>query len=70
MAQLPLIAIGRIPAVRRRKVLGNIVFWVGLFAGKSSASLWDFLSADPTYVRPPSSLRCVLRVLKNPSLAL
>jgi hypothetical protein len=38
MAQIPLIAIGRIPAVKRRSVLGNIVFWVGLFAGESSAS--------------------------------
>ncbi|OBZ74054.1 Sterol O-acyltransferase 2 [Grifola frondosa] len=28
LAQLPLIAIGRIPAIRRNKLLGNIVFWL------------------------------------------
>ncbi|KAI8996386.1 MBOAT-domain-containing protein [Trametes punicea] len=33
LAQLPLIAIGRIPAIRRNKLLGNIVFWLGLYAG-------------------------------------
>ncbi|KAL6304532.1 MBOAT, membrane-bound O-acyltransferase family-domain-containing protein [Sparassis latifolia] len=31
--QLPLIAIGRIPAIKRNKLLGNIVFWLGLYAG-------------------------------------
>ncbi|EJD47986.1 MBOAT-domain-containing protein [Auricularia subglabra TFB-10046 SS5] len=33
MAQIPLIAIGRIPAIKRNKILGNIVFWIGLYAG-------------------------------------
>ncbi|KAI0358051.1 MBOAT-domain-containing protein [Trametes cingulata] len=33
IAQIPLIAIGRIPAIRRNKLLGNIVFWLGLYAG-------------------------------------
>ncbi|KAH9893488.1 MBOAT-domain-containing protein [Cubamyces lactineus] len=33
IAQIPLIAIGRIPAIRRNKLMGNIVFWVGLYAG-------------------------------------
>jgi sterol O-acyltransferase len=25
--------VGRLPAIRRHKILGNIVFWVGLYAG-------------------------------------
>ncbi|KIJ55369.1 hypothetical protein M422DRAFT_23961 [Sphaerobolus stellatus SS14] len=33
MAQIPLIAIGRIPAIKRNKILGNIVFWIGLYSG-------------------------------------
>ncbi|OSD04816.1 MBOAT-domain-containing protein [Trametes coccinea BRFM310] len=33
LAQIPLIAVGRIPAIRRNKLLGNIVFWLGLYAG-------------------------------------
>ncbi|EJF64108.1 MBOAT-domain-containing protein [Dichomitus squalens] len=33
IAQIPLIAIGRIPAIRRNKLLGNLVFWLGLYAG-------------------------------------
>ncbi|KAI0642138.1 MBOAT-domain-containing protein [Trametes meyenii] len=33
IAQIPLIAIGRIPAIRRNKLMGNIVFWIGLYAG-------------------------------------
>ncbi|OJT14479.1 hypothetical protein TRAPUB_8979 [Trametes pubescens] len=33
IAQIPLIAIGRIPAIRRNKLLGNVFFWVGLYAG-------------------------------------
>ncbi|KAI0774762.1 MBOAT-domain-containing protein [Trametes elegans] len=33
IAQIPLIAIGRIPAIRRNKLFGNIVFWLGLYAG-------------------------------------
>ncbi|THH07400.1 hypothetical protein EW145_g3410 [Phellinidium pouzarii] len=33
LIQIPLIAIGRIPAIKRNKVLGNVVFWLGLYAG-------------------------------------
>ncbi|KAI0741598.1 MBOAT-domain-containing protein [Daedaleopsis nitida] len=33
LAQIPLIAIGRIPTIRRNKLLGNTVFWIGLYAG-------------------------------------
>ncbi|KAI0788740.1 MBOAT, membrane-bound O-acyltransferase family-domain-containing protein [Abortiporus biennis] len=33
LAQIPLIAIGRIPAIKKNKLFGNIVFWVGLYAG-------------------------------------
>ncbi|KAJ3521252.1 hypothetical protein NMY22_g12390 [Coprinellus aureogranulatus] len=31
--QIPMILIGRLPAVKRNKTLGNIVFWLGLYAG-------------------------------------
>ncbi|KIO18192.1 hypothetical protein M407DRAFT_32129 [Tulasnella calospora MUT 4182] len=33
MAQVPLIALGRIPVIRRNKILGNVVFWFGLMTG-------------------------------------
>jgi sterol O-acyltransferase len=33
LIQIPLIAIGRIPAIKRNKLAGNIVFWLGLYAG-------------------------------------
>ena len=33
LAQIPLIAIGRIPSIKRNKLMGNIVFWLGLYAG-------------------------------------
>ncbi|WRT69249.1 uncharacterized protein IL334_006233 [Kwoniella shivajii] len=33
MAQLPMIALGRLPIVRRNKTVGNIVFWAGLMSG-------------------------------------
>ncbi|KZS94411.1 MBOAT-domain-containing protein [Sistotremastrum niveocremeum HHB9708] len=33
MIQMPMIALGRIPAIRRNRTLGNIVFWLGLYAG-------------------------------------
>jgi hypothetical protein len=33
LAQIPLIAIGRIPAIKKNKLMGNIVFWIGLYAG-------------------------------------
>ncbi|KAG8721403.1 hypothetical protein FRC08_013357 [Ceratobasidium sp. 394] len=33
MSQIPLIFLGRLPFIRRNKVLGNVLFWVGLMAG-------------------------------------
>ncbi|KAG8819609.1 hypothetical protein FRC17_010375 [Serendipita sp. 399] len=33
MSQIPLIALGRVPFIKRNKVLGNTVFWAGLMAG-------------------------------------
>ncbi|WVQ74465.1 hypothetical protein IAR50_004066 [Cryptococcus sp. DSM 104548] len=33
MAQLPMIALGRLPVVKRNKTIGNIVFWIGLMFG-------------------------------------
>ncbi|WVQ63720.1 uncharacterized protein L199_001873 [Kwoniella botswanensis] len=33
MAQLPMIALGRLPIVKRNKTVGNIVFWAGLMSG-------------------------------------
>jgi len=33
LSQIPLIAIGRIPAIKRNKLLGNMVFWAGMFIG-------------------------------------
>jgi len=33
MCQIPLIALGRLPSIRRNRTLGNIVFWIGLYAG-------------------------------------
>ncbi|KAJ3544713.1 hypothetical protein NM688_g5710 [Phlebia brevispora] len=33
LIQIPLIAIGRIPIIKRNKLLGNTVFWIGLYAG-------------------------------------
>ncbi|ODN97324.1 sterol O-acyltransferase [Cryptococcus wingfieldii CBS 7118] len=33
MAQLPMIALGRLPVVKRNKTIGNIVFWIGLMMG-------------------------------------
>jgi hypothetical protein len=31
--QIPLIAVGRIPVIKRSSYLGNMVFWLGLYAG-------------------------------------
>ncbi|KAG8870642.1 hypothetical protein FRC20_011520 [Serendipita sp. 405] len=36
MSQIPLIALGRVPFIKRNKILGNTVFWVGLMAGELS----------------------------------
>ncbi|KAF7794278.1 hypothetical protein EIP86_005411 [Pleurotus ostreatoroseus] len=33
LIQIPLIAVGRIPSIKRNKLLGNTVFWLGLYAG-------------------------------------
>ncbi|KAF6761618.1 sterol O-acyltransferase [Ephemerocybe angulata] len=33
LVQIPMILIGRLPAVKRNKTMGNIVFWLGLYAG-------------------------------------
>ncbi|OSX64133.1 hypothetical protein POSPLADRAFT_1179745 [Postia placenta MAD-698-R-SB12] len=33
LSQIPMIVIGRIPAIKRNKLLGNMVFWAGLFIG-------------------------------------
>lgn len=33
LIQIPLIAIGRTPAIKRNRLLGNSVFWLGLYAG-------------------------------------
>ena len=33
MFQIPMIFLGRLPIIRRNKVLGNVIFWVGLMAG-------------------------------------
>lgn len=33
LAQIPLIAVGRMPIIKKNKLFGNIVFWVGLYAG-------------------------------------
>ncbi|KAK7687832.1 hypothetical protein QCA50_009051 [Cerrena zonata] len=33
IAQIPLIAVGRMPVIKRNKLLGNVVFWLGLYAG-------------------------------------
>ncbi|KAF8269797.1 MBOAT, membrane-bound O-acyltransferase family-domain-containing protein [Lactarius quietus] len=33
LIQIPLIAVGRTPAIKRNKRLGNVVFWLGLYAG-------------------------------------
>ncbi|CAG7847235.1 Probable sterol O-acyltransferase 1; AltName: Full=Sterol-ester synthase 1 [Serendipita indica DSM 11827] len=34
MSQIPLIALGRVPFIKRNKLLGNVVFWIGLMAGQ------------------------------------
>lgn len=33
LIQIPLIAVSRMPAIKRNKLMGNIVFWLGLYAG-------------------------------------
>ena len=33
LIQIPLIAISRTPAIKRNKLMGNVVFWLGLYAG-------------------------------------
>lgn len=33
LIQIPLIVLGRIPAIKRNRLMGNVVFWLGLYAG-------------------------------------
>ncbi|KAJ7195730.1 MBOAT, membrane-bound O-acyltransferase family-domain-containing protein [Mycena rebaudengoi] len=33
LIQIPLIVVSRLPAIKRNKLLGNVVFWLGLYAG-------------------------------------
>jgi len=33
LVQLPLIAISRLPFIKRNQLLGNVVFWIGIYAG-------------------------------------
>lgn len=33
LIQIPLIAVGRMPIIKRNSYLGNMVFWLGLYAG-------------------------------------
>ncbi|THV02464.1 MBOAT-domain-containing protein [Dendrothele bispora CBS 962.96] len=33
LIQIPLIAISRMPAIKRNRLMGNVVFWLGLYAG-------------------------------------
>ncbi|THH32459.1 hypothetical protein EUX98_g1738 [Antrodiella citrinella] len=33
LAQIPLIAVGRLPIIKRNQLMGNVIFWIGLYAG-------------------------------------
>ena len=33
LIQIPLIAVGRTSVIKRNSYLGNVVFWLGLYAG-------------------------------------
>lgn len=33
MVQLPMIAVGRMPFMKRNKTIGNLTFWIGLMMG-------------------------------------
>ncbi|EGN96816.1 hypothetical protein SERLA73DRAFT_58578 [Serpula lacrymans var. lacrymans S7.3] len=33
LIQIPLIMVSRMPAIKRNKLMGNVVFWLGLYAG-------------------------------------
>lgn len=33
IVQIPMIMLSRIPAIKRNKLMGNVVFWLGLYAG-------------------------------------
>jgi sterol O-acyltransferase len=33
MAQIPLIAVGRLPAIKNNALAGNVLFWLGLLSG-------------------------------------
>lgn len=46
MVQLPLIALSRVPVIKRNHTLGNIVFWAGLMIGFREFSCDRVASAD------------------------
>jgi len=33
IVQIPLIFVSRMPAIKQNKLLGNVIFWLGLYAG-------------------------------------
>jgi sterol O-acyltransferase len=33
LIQIPLITLGRIPSIKRNRLMGNVIFWLGLYAG-------------------------------------
>lgn len=33
LVQIPLILVSRAPVIQRNKLMGNVVFWLGLYAG-------------------------------------
>jgi len=33
LIQIPLIILGRLPSIKRNRLMGNVVFWLGLYAG-------------------------------------
>ena len=33
IVQIPMILISRIPAIKQNKLMGNVTFWLGLYAG-------------------------------------
>jgi hypothetical protein len=69
MIQLPMIMISRLPAVKRNRTLGNIIFWAGLMLGFRESCLLSrrIYQADPSSVRDllssllDSAARCCRR---------
>jgi sterol O-acyltransferase len=33
IVQIPMIMLSRVPAIKQNKLMGNVVFWLGLYAG-------------------------------------